>query len=294
MSPDLPQVIRCPKELYRTIQTYRAGGPLCEGGRRVGLVPTMGALHEGHLSLARCSQEECDATVATIFVNPTQFAPNEDLDKYPRVLNVDLEKLATCGVRWVFAPEPDAIYPPDYVTDVTVRGVAEPLEGEYRPGHFQGVATIVLKLFNMAGADVAYFGQKDYQQAAVIRRMAEDMNVPTEIRVCPTIREPDGLAMSSRNAYLDADARQRALVLIRSLRLAERMIAGGERDAATIHAAMKREIETAPGAKIEYIALADPETLAPIERIEGPVVAVLAVVIGGTRLIDNAVLDPNA
>jgi pantoate--beta-alanine ligase len=294
MSPDLPEVIRCPQTLYRTIQTYRAGGPLCEGGRRVGLVPTMGALHEGHLSLARCSQEECDATVATIFVNPMQFGPNEDLSKYPRTLNADLEKLATCGVRWVFVPDPDSIYPPDYATDVTVRGVAEPLEGECRPGHFQGVATIVLKLFNMAGTDVAYFGQKDYQQAAVISRMAEDLNVPIEVRVCPIIREPDGLAMSSRNAYLDVDARQRALVLIRSLRLAERMIADGERDAATIHAAIKREIETAEDAKIDYIALADPGTLAPVDRIDGPLVAVLAVVIGGTRLIDNVVLDPNA
>lgn len=292
MPLDLPQLIRCPQELYRTIQTFRAGGPLCEGGRRVGLVPTMGALHEGHLSLARCSQDECDATVATIFVNPMQFGPNEDLDKYPRTLSADMEKLATCGVRWVFSPESDAIYPPGYATNVTVGGVAEPLEGECRPGHFQGVATIVLKLFNMTGADVAYFGQKDYQQAAVIRHMAVDLNVPTEVRVCPTVREPDGLAMSSRNAYLDADARQRALVLIRSLRLAEHLVADGEQNVTTILDAMRREIETAPDAKIEYIALADQETLEPVPCIDRPVVAVLAVMIGGTRLIDNVLLNP--
>lgn len=285
MANSQPEIIHCPKAFHAAIQAFRATG------KRVGLVPTMGALHEGHLSLVHRSEEECDATAVTIFVNPTQFAPGEDLDKYPRTLQADVEKLATCGVKWVFAPEPAAIYPEGYSTYVEVTGVAEPLEGAHRPGHFRGVTTIVLKLFNMAGADRAYFGQKDYQQAAVIRRMAEDLNIPTEIVVCPIIREEDGLAMSSRNAYLDGAARQRALVLFKSLECAKEMAASGERDARTILAAMHTIVATAEDARIDYITLADPDTLEPVEQLTGKTLAALAVTIGGTRLIDNCVME---
>ena len=260
-------------------------------GQRIGLVPTMGALHEGHLSLVRASQAECDFTVVTIFVNPTQFGPSEDFTKYPRTLEADLQLLASSPPRTgqadlVFAPTPAEMYAPGFDTRVEVGAVAQPCEGRFRPGHFSGVATVVLKLFNMVGAHVAFFGQKDYQQTCVIRRMAADLNVNTEVRVCPTVREPDGLAMSSRNRYLSVDGRQRALSLWRSLCRADDLIQGGECCAATIIAEM-REILLAAGGIIDYVELVDPETLAAVDEIRGPTVAVLAVKIDGTRLIDN-------
>ena len=288
MSPESrrPRVIHDPTTLYQEVAKLRGQG------KKVGLVPTMGALHRGHLSLVEAAFEECDACVATIFVNPAQFGPSEDLDKYPRTLDADLDALATLGVQIAFVPEAAAVYGPRHATWVEVGSVAEPLEGECRPGHFRGVATIVLKLFNMAGADVAYFGQKDYQQAQVIRRMAEDLNVPVQIRVCPIIREPDGLAMSSRNAYLDAEERQQAVSLCDSLCRAEALIANGETNAERIRETIEEILVQRGKGQIEYVALADPETLEPVASITGETLIALAVRIGKTRLIDNCLARP--
>ena len=280
-------------KLVRTVAQLRAALDVVRrGGKRIGLVPTMGALHEGHLSLVRASNAECDFTVVTIFVNPSQFGPKEDLDAYPRTLQTDLDALAGCGTELVFAPAAEEVYRTGHATWVEVGSVAEPLEGACRPGHFRGVATIVLKLLNMVGADVAYFGQKDYQQALVVRRMAADLDVPTEMKVCPIVREPDGLAMSSRNAYLSPDARQRALVLCKSLELATELVGGGERNTEAIAGGMRALIETAHDARIDYIALVDADTLAPVEEITGETLAALAVRIEDTRLIDNCLLKP--
>ncbi len=261
-------------------------------GKRIGLVPTMGALHEGHLSLVRASKAECDCTVVSIYVNPSQFGPGEDLDRYPRTLEADLEALACCGAELAFVPADGEVYRAGHATWVEVGSVAEPLEGRCRPGHFRGVATIVLKLLNMVGPNVAYFGQKDYQQALVIRRMVEDLDVPVEIRICPIIREPDGLALSSRNAYLSPDARRRSLVLCKSLHLAGELIDQGQRNARVIAQRMRQVITTAEDAQIDYIALVDPNTLEPVDEITGPTLATLAVKIENTRLIDNCLLEP--
>jgi len=285
-TPPRPRLVTAIGQLRETLAGVR------REGKRIGLVPTMGALHEGHLSLVRASQAECDYTVVTIFVNPSQFGPNEDFGRYPRTLEADLDALGELGVPLAFAPPNDEVYPARYATWVEVGSVAEPLEGQCRPGHFRGVATIVLKLFNMVGADVAYFGQKDYQQALVIRRMVEDLNVPIKLRVCPIVREPDGLAMSSRNKYLSPQARQRALVLWKSLCLAGDLVAGGERDAAAIARKMRELILTVEDAKIDYVALSDPETLEPVTEIAGRTLAALAVRIENTRLIDNCLLEP--
>jgi len=279
-------------QLVTTLSELRdALGRVRREGRRIGLVPTMGALHEGHLSLVRASRAECGFTVVTIYVNPSQFGPREDFSRYPRTLQRDLELLAGLA-DLVFAPRDEEVYPPGYATWVEVGSVAAPLEGACRPGHFRGVATIVLKLFNMVGPDVAYFGQKDYQQALVIRRMAGDLNLPPAIRVCPTVREADGLAMSSRNAYLSPDRRRQATVLSHSLHLAAELIGQGERRAAVVAARMQEAILSAGPAQIAYVALADPETLEPVATISGPTVALLAVKIGDTRLIDNMLLEP--
>lgn len=281
-----PELVTTIEELRRRISAARGS---C---RRIGLVPTMGALHEGHLSLVRASKESCDFTVVSIFVNPAQFGPGEDLNAYPRTLEADLEALAQCGADLVFTPANNEVYRGGHQTWVEVDAIAKPLEGTCRPGHFRGVATVVLKLFNMVGADAAFFGQKDYQQALLIRRMAADLNVHTEICVCPIVREPDGLAMSSRNAYLGPAARGRAVVLPKSLRLARELVERGERDARLIADKMREAILEADDAKIDYIALVDPETLQPIDEITGKTLAVLAVVIEGTRLIDNCLLEP--
>lgn len=261
-------------------------------GKTVGFVPTMGALHEGHLSLVRASKSECDWTIVSIFVNPSQFGPSEDFQTYPRTLEVDLKMLGTCGVDLVFAPQRGDVYPPGYATWVEVGSVAEPLEGQCRPGHFRGVATVVLKLLNMVAPDAAYFGQKDFQQALVVRRMVEDLNVPVAIRVCPIVREPDGLAMSSRNRYLSPQARQKAVVLWQSLCLAGQLLAGGQRDAAKIVAEVRQSILAAGDVSIDYVALADPETLEPVDRLDRTTLLALAVRIENTRLIDNCLLEP--
>jgi len=281
-----PTLVTTVAELRALVAAFR------REGKRIGLVPTMGALHEGHLSLVRASQAECDVTVVTIFVNPTQFGPDEDFQRYPRALSGDLDLLLRCGNPLVFAPPNDEVYPPGCESWVEVGSAAGPLEGRCRPGHFRGVATVVLKLFNMVLADVAYFGQKDYQQALVIRRMVADLNVPIEIRVCPIVREADGLAMSSRNAYLSPAARRQALVLSKSLALAAELVAGGQRDAALIAEKMQEVILSAEDARIDYVALVDPETLEPVRRIDGPTAALVAVHLGTTRLIDNCLLEP--
>jgi pantoate--beta-alanine ligase len=278
------QVLTRRQEIFTAVTRWR------REGKSVGLVPTMGALHAGHLSLVEAARRECDQTVVTIFVNPTQFGPHEDFQRYPRDLNADLEKLRPLGVNLVFAPPLEEMYPPGETTRVEVGSVAEPLEGQFRPGHFRGVATVVLKLFNAIPADVAYFGQKDYQQTLVVRRMVADLNVPIRIAVCPIVREPGGLAMSSRNVYLSPDDRRRALVLSQSLNLAEQMVADGERNPATILAQMRERFAQAGVDRIDYIALADPETLAPVTQIRGGTVALIAAHVGKTRLIDNRII----
>jgi len=281
-----PTLVTTVAQLRETLAAVR------RAGKRIALVPTMGALHEGHLSLVRAAQAECDYTVVSIYVNPSQFGPGEDLATYPRTMQADLAALAACRADLVFAPAGEEVYRPGHATWVEVGGVAKPLEGACRSGHFRGVATIVLKLLGMVQPDAAYFGQKDFQQARVIQRMAADLDLPVAIRVCPIVREPDGLAMSSRNRRLSPAARQRALVLWQSLLLARDLVARGERRAAVIAAQMREMIETADDARIDYVALVDPDTLRPVETIAGPTLAALAVKIEDTRLIDNCLLEP--
>jgi pantoate--beta-alanine ligase len=257
---------------------------------RVGLVPTMGYLHEGHLSLVRRAREECDHVVVSIFVNPTQFGPQEDLSKYPRDLDRDLSLLEPLGVDLVWMPTEDAMYPPGYQTWVEVEAITRPLEGAMRPGHFRGVTTVVAKLFNGVQPHKAYFGQKDAQQAAVIRQMTRDLSYPTEIVVCPIVREPDGLAMSSRNVYLDPEQRKAATVLSRSLRAAQVAYENGEREAETLRRKMKEVLAGEPLANVQYISCADYDTLEELETVTGKTLLSMAVYIGKTRLIDNIVL----
>lgn len=259
----------------------------------VGLVPTMGYLHEGHLSLVRAARQECASVVVSIFVNPTQFGPNEDLARYPRDLPRDLELLEKENVDLVWTPTPEEMYPPGFQTWVTVEDLTLPLEGAMRPGHFRGVTTVVAKLFNAVQPDKAYFGQKDAQQAIVIRRMTNDLNFPIEIIVCPTQRETDGLAMSSRNVYLNPQERQAATVLIRSLRAAQAAYQEGERRADTLRSLMENIINAEPLARLQYVSCADPATLQEWQgEINGAALLSMAVFIGKTRLIDNILLEP--
>jgi pantoate--beta-alanine ligase len=260
-------------------------------GLTVGLVPTMGALHEGHLSLCRAARSETGFVVATIFVNPTQFGPNEDFTRYPRQLAADLELCGQAGVDVVFAPEVATMYPPDFRTSVEVLGLADGLCGAARPGHFRGVTTVVLKLFNIVGADVAYFGQKDAQQARLIRQMVHDLNVPLQVRVCPIVREADGLALSSRNQYLDPTQRRHAVALHQALQAGQREIEAGQRDAEAIRQLLVRRIETTPGAVLGYAAVVDADTLQPLAKLQGEVLLALAVKFGATRLIDNLLVQ---
>ena len=258
--------------------------------RPLGLVPTMGALHEGHLSLVRRARSENASLVVTIFVNPSQFAPNEDLAAYPRDPERDLALLESEGADVVFMPPPEEVYPAGYDTWISVERTSASLEGEARPGHFRGVATVVCKLFNMVRPDRAYFGQKDAQQLQVIRRMNADLNLGVEVTAMPTVREPDGLAMSSRNAYLSPDERRAAPVLYAALQAAQELYDDGVRQAPAIREAMQRVLAAEPLAQPEYVSVADPDTLAELELVDGPALASLAVRIGTTRLIDNVVL----
>jgi pantoate--beta-alanine ligase len=256
-----------------------------------GFVPTMGYLHEGHLSLARRARDECKSVIVSIFVNPTQFGPNEDLSKYPRDLDRDLHLLESVGVDLVWTPTPDIMYPADYQTWVEVQEVTKPLEGAQRPGHFRGVTTVVAKLFNAVQPDRAYFGQKDAQQAAVIRQMTADLNFPVDIVVCPIVREPDGLAMSSRNVYLDADQRKAATVLYRALTAAKAAYERGERDAGKLLESMKGILGSEPLAQVQYVSCADYITLQELDVVRGKTLLSMAVFFGKTRLIDNFVLE---
>jgi pantoate--beta-alanine ligase len=256
----------------------------------VGLVPTMGYLHEGHLSLVRRVAEECASVVVSIFVNPTQFGPSEDLSAYPRDMERDLRLLEPLGVNLVWNPTPEIMYPDGYQTWVEVEALTIPLEGKRRPGHFRGVTTVVTKLFNGVQPAKAYFGQKDAQQAAVIRRMTRDLNFPIEIVVCPIVREPDGLAMSSRNTYLDPQQRQAATVLYRALNAAKDVYDTGERDADKLRAVMEKTIADEPLAQLQYVSCADYDTLEELKTVSGKVLLSMAVFVGKTRLIDNFVL----
>ena len=261
-----------------------------KGGRRLGLVPTMGALHEGHLSLVRAARASCDAVAVSIFVNPTQFGPNEDLAKYPRSFERDSELLQQERVDLLFAPTPQEMYPRGTVTWVTVEELSGKLDGRSRPGHFRGVTTVVAKLFHIIEPDVAFFGQKDAAQLAIIRRMVRDLNLPVEIAVCPIVREPDGLAMSSRNAYMSSEQRKQALMLHRSLARVQRLANQGERSAVKLTAAGRQEFSPDGPVRLDYFEIVDPETLDPVEDVSGGALVAVAAFVGTTRLIDNIVL----
>lgn len=257
-------------------------------GKRIGLVPTMGALHEGHLSLVRASIESCDRTVVSIFVNPIQFGPKEDLKRYPRPFSRDCAMLKRLGVDAVFHPSPSAMYPRGFSTSIDVGGsLTRGLCAPRRPGHFRGVATVVAKLFNSVEPDSAFFGAKDFQQAAVVRRMVADLNMGVDVRVMPIVREKDGLAMSSRNAYLSGAERAGAAVLYRALSAGSGKIAAGERRSSAVRAAIRAVLGTVPLARVEYLEITDAETLEPLLSLRGRVLMALAVRVGGTRLIDN-------
>lgn len=277
-----------PMMIVSSLDELRAARLFLDG--RLGLVPTMGYLHEGHLSLARRAREECDSVVASIFVNPTQFGPTEDLSKYPRDLDRDLSLLEAAGVDLVWTPDNETMYPPDFSTWVEVEGLTRPLEGAARPGHFRGVTTVVAKLFNAVQPQAAYFGQKDAQQAAVVRKMTRDLNFPVEIVVCPTVREADGLAMSSRNSYLSPEERKSAVVLFRALTAAREAFERGERDAESLRKVMSATLASEPRARTQYVSCADYDTLEELGTVTGKALLSMAVFIGKTRLIDNFVV----
>ena len=263
-----------------------------DGRTRVGLVPTMGALHAGHRRLIEAARTECDLVIVSIFVNPLQFDRPEDLEKYPRALQPDVDLCSALGVDVVFAPSVAEMYPEPPDCAIDVGRVAEQLCGKFRPGHFRGVATVVMKLFQIAQPDRAYFGEKDAQQLAVIRRMVADFNVPIEIVAVPTVREPDGLALSSRNQRLQPGERRAATVLYEALKVARTQVAEGVRDAARVRQAATQVVEREPAVRLEYLEVVDPREMQPVERIEGPVIAAGAIWVGGTRLIDNVICVP--
>jgi pantoate--beta-alanine ligase len=259
-------------------------------GQTIGFVPTMGALHAGHLSLIEASRRECDATAVSIFVNPTQFGPQEDFQRYPRPREADLRLCERAGADLVFYPAAEEMYPPGATTFVEVRGLSDVWEGAIRPGHFRGVATVVMKLLHIVPCDRAYFGQKDYQQQLILRRMVQDLNLPVEIVTCPIVRDADGLALSSRNAYLSPSERQAGLSLPQALRDVEEAFAQGERHPRRLQARLRDRITRTPGIVLDYAVVADPETLAELESPLPRMVALVAGRVGATRLIDNTVL----
>jgi len=256
----------------------------------IGFVPTMGYLHAGHISLVQAAKADCASVAASIFVNPTQFEPNEDLARYPRDLPRDLSLLETTGVDLVWTPSVEVMYPPGFQTWVEVEKLTRPQEGEIRPGHFRGVTTVVAKLFNTVSPDRAYFGQKDAQQAAVIRQMTKDLNFPIEIVVCPTLREADGLAMSSRNTYLNPEERQAATVLFRALTAAKVAYDSGEREAEKLRTVVRETVATEPLAKLQYVSCADYDMLEELETVRAKALLSMALYVGKTRLIDNFVI----
>jgi pantoate--beta-alanine ligase len=279
-------------QVCATISETRAVCRAAHGDRkRIGLVPTMGALHEGHLSLVRTARAQCDVVAVSLFVNPTQFGPTEDLSKYPRQFERDRRLLENEGVEILFAPAVEEMYPQGQATWVVVEGLSEKLDGRSRPGHFRGVTTVVAKLFHILTPDTAYFGQKDAAQLAVIRRMVRELNFGVEIVACPIVREADGLAMSSRNAYLSPEERNRALVLHDALRRVEQEFGGGERDARALISSAKEILAREPQIRLDYYEIVDPDTLDPVERISHPALVAVAAYVGTTRLIDNVLLN---
>jgi len=278
-------------KICRTIEEMRAASRAARrGGHRLGFVPTMGALHAGHISLVRAAREQCDSVAVSIFVNPTQFGPKEDFSKYPRAFDRDRELLEAESVNFLFAPSTDEMYPAGAATFVNVEGLSEKLCGRSRPGHFRGVATVVAKLFNIVEPDLAFFGQKDAAQAVVIRHMVHDLAFAVEIVVCPIVREADGLALSSRNAYLDPRQRQQATVLHRSLMQVKSMADGGERDSARLIAAARDVFNEEPDVRLDYFEIVDRETLDPVADTSNGALVAVAAFVGTTRLIDNVVL----
>lgn len=258
--------------------------------RVIGLVPTMGALHAGHLALVERAKKDCSKVYASIFVNPTQFGPREDLSKYPRPIEADMEKLSNAGVDGLFLPSAEQMYPAGFSTYVQVEGISERLEGKSRPGHFRGVATVVLKLFEIVQPKYAYFGRKDAQQARVLEKMAQDLNLDVELVICPTVREADGVALSSRNAYLSEEERKAATVLFRALKATEKEFSAGVRDALELQGTMRRVLESEPKARVDYAEIVDAESFEPVVRIGKCCYALLAVNLGSTRLIDNMLI----
>jgi pantoate--beta-alanine ligase len=280
------QILTTIAETQTATRALRADGPL-------GLVPTMGALHAGHLSLVAAAKKDCAHVAATIFVNPLQFAPNEDFTRYPRTFDEDCAQLEAAGVDILFAPSSEVMYPPNGTnTFVEVSGIGDRLDGAHRPGHFRGVATVVAKLFHILGPDRAYFGQKDAAQLAVLRAMARDLNFPIELIACPIVREPDGLAMSSRNRYLSFDHRRRATILHRALTAAAQLHANGKHKPDQLIAATRNAIAQDHNIAIEYVAAVDPNTLLPLDTTTHGALLALAIKIGKTRLIDNILLEP--
>ena len=277
----------------RTVEGCRAAVTRArKTGRRIGFVPTMGALHEGHLSLIDLARERSDWVALSVFVNPLQFGPQEDFERYPRDPDGDARLAAGRGADLVFEPPLEEMLPRPLATTVTMAGPTDAFEGEARPGHFDGVLTIVTKLFHVVQPDVAVFGQKDAQQAAAVKRLVLDLDFPVEIVVAPIVRDPDGLALSSRNAYLSDEERRNALSLSRSLDAARSLVESGERDAARVERAMREFLDGAPGVEVDYAAVVDPERFTRVERIDGPSLAAVAARVGRTRLIDNAILTP--
>ena len=270
-------------EVRRAVRHARARG------EDIGFVPTMGALHEGHLSLVRAAKHRCRSVVVSIFVNPAQFGPNEDFSKYPRTLEKDFEQLAREGADIMFTPSAEQMYDPSPAVWVDVTGLSDRNEGRVRPGHFRGVATVVAKLFNIVQPDVAFFGQKDAAQLAVIRRMVRELRYPVEIVGCPIIREADGLAMSSRNVYLSAEERKQAAVLSRALRAAEEAFRRGATDANTLTTTVRQELSTEP-ISVDYVEVLDPATLLPVNEVKSPALLAIAARVGSTRLLDNVIL----
>lgn len=283
------EIIRTISWMKETVRQARAENHV------IGFIPTMGALHEGHLSLIRRARVDCSRVYASIFLNPTQFGPNEDLSKYPKTFESDVEKLTSAGVEVLFAPEINEIYPPGFRTYVNVEGLSERLEGRSRPGHFRGVATVVLKLFEIVQPQFAYFGRKDAQQVRILQQMATDLNLNAEIVVCPIVRELDGLALSSRNTYLSSEERRAATVLQRALSEARRELNAGTRDALQLQTALRKVLSNETLARVDYVEMVDAESFEPVSSIGArPVYALLAVFIGKTRLIDNLFIEPAA
>jgi pantoate--beta-alanine ligase len=279
------------EKIQTVARMKQAAREACAKQRTLGLVLTMGALHEGHLSLIRRAQEQCSAVAVSIFVNPKQFGPGEDFQKYPRTLEADRAALEKLKVDYLFAPTPEEIYPSGFCTEVMVQGLGDRLEGRSRPGHFQGVATVVLKLLDIVQPQYAFFGRKDAQQARIIQQMARDLNLDAEIVVCPIVREPDGLALSSRNVYLAGDDRRAATALYRSLDAARHAIESGEHGTARLLEALRRVIEAEPRVALDYAEIVDAETFEPVEELQKTCYALVAARVAGVRLIDNALIE---